>query len=312
MIMKRLLTTDNKRSIRKAFKDNALFRVINAAYKEFETQMETLQFSPEEIFINCFIGFDKILKNRDEVDEITVRMWNDTYCELRDDAEDISRDYTKNELETATSCIVYTIVACMIASEDWNIMKHTESLMCQIEEHTNLNNITLPFEEHIDNALVEYLQHYIKSSKYISERINNPKNYEDPINHVRKPKDRLNAKENIKKRLEFMNGVMPDGETPIMQPAQFRQMIEAVEYLIENNVVKILEEKIHTRMPIADLRYTFYLVYQNGGKIINRQLWIDFLGATFSQMQNNKASLPNHFSDIPNNYDKYIKHNKKK
>lgn len=85
MAMKRLLTKENKRSIKEAFKVNAVFRVINAAYKEQETRMETLKFSPEEIWVNCFIGFDKMLKNREEIEETTSRMWNDTFCELRDE-----------------------------------------------------------------------------------------------------------------------------------------------------------------------------------------------------------------------------------
>ena len=39
MIVRRLLTTENKRSIKEAFKGNAVFRTIDAAYKEQEKQM---------------------------------------------------------------------------------------------------------------------------------------------------------------------------------------------------------------------------------------------------------------------------------
>jgi len=126
--MKRLLTTASKRSIKEAFKGNAVFRTIDAAYKEQETQMATLRFSPEEIWVNCFIGFDQILKNRDDIGEVTRRMWYDTFCELRDDAKEASREFENEELDTATSCIIYSIIACMTASDDWEIIQHTETL----------------------------------------------------------------------------------------------------------------------------------------------------------------------------------------
>ena len=65
-------------------------------------------------------------------------------------------------------------------------------------------------------------------------------------------------------------------------------------------------------MNVADLRYTFYLAYKNEGKLIHRQLWLDFLNETFSQMQNNKDSLYKHFADKPSGYDAFLKPKKKK
>ena len=109
-----------------------------------------------------------------------------------------------------------------------------------------------------------------------------------------------------------MKGCLPDSETLIMTSSNFNTMIEAVEYLIENDVVKKQESKLHTNLPIAHLRYTFYLVYKNEGKCVDRDKWLDFLGETFSQMQDNKASLSKHFSDKPTGYDRYLKPKKKK
>ena len=312
MTMKRLLTKENKRSIKEAFKNNAVFHIIDAAYKEQERQMGTFHFSPEEIFVNCFIGFDKILKNRDEIEETTTRMWDDTYCELRDDAEDASRDFETEELETATSCILYCIISCMMASEEWEIIRHTESLMSQIAEHSELNSIVLPFNNNLGSDFIGYIKAYISKGKYISDKLESPQSYADPINPVGTPKDRIKAKVGVKKRLEFMKGVMPNDDIQIMTSSDFNTMMEAVEYLIENNVVKKQESKIHTNMKSAHLRYTFYLVYKNEGKCIKRQLWLDFLTETFAQMQDNKASLSNHFADEPGDYDKYIKLKKKK
>ncbi len=312
MIVRRLLTTESKRSIKEAFKGNAVFRTIDAAYKEQEVQMVTLKFSPEEIWVNCFIGFDQILKNRDDIGEITRSMWNDTFCELRDDAQEASRLFKEEELITATSCIVYCIIACMMASDDWELIKHTDTLMSQIAERSELDPIVLPFDKNIESDFVGYIQKYIKVKEYISGKLESPKSYADPINPIATPQERTKAKVGVKKRLEFMKGYLPESEMLIMPTSHFDTMIEAVEYLIENDVVKKQESKLHTNLKIAYLRYTFYLVYKNEGKCVPRQLWLDFLIETFSQMQNNKDSLYNHFSDVPPDYDRFVKPKKKK
>ena len=312
MIMRRLLTTASKRSIKEAFKGNAVFRTIDAAYKEQEIQMAKLRFSPEEIWVNCFIGFDQILKNREDIEEITRHMWNNTYIELRDDAQEASRDFKKEELETATSCIIYSIIACMTASDDWEMMKHTETLMFQIAEHSELEAIVSPFDNNIESNFAGYIQRYISMGKYISDRLESPKTCVDPIIPVGTPLERTKAKEDAKKRLEFMKGYLPESETLIMTSSNFNTMIEAVEYLIENDVVKKQETKIRTSMKVAHLRYTFYLIFKNEGKCVGRQLWLDFLCETFSQMQDNKTSLSKHFADVPPDYDRYFKPRRKK
>ena len=312
MTMRRLLTTASKRSIKETFKGNAVFRTIDAAYKEQETQMATLRFSPEEIWVNCFIGFDQILKNRDDIGEVTRRMWYDTFCELRDDAQEASRAFQKEELETATSCIIYSIIACMTASDDWEIIQHTETLMFQAAEHSELDTIVTPFDNNTESNFAGYIQRYISTGKYISDGLESPKNYIDPINPVGTPQERTKTKEGVKKRLAFMKGYLPDSETLIMTSSNFNTMIEAVEYLIENNVVKKQETKIRTSMKVAHLRYTFYLIFKNEGKCVGRQLWLDFLCETFSQMQDNKTSLSKHFADVPSDYDRYFKPRRKK
>ena len=312
MIMRRLLTTGSKRSIKEAFKGNAVFRTIDAAYKEQETRMEKLRFSPEEIWVNCFIGFDQILKNRDDIGEITCRMWNNTFIELRDDAKEASREFENEELDTATSCIIYSIIACMTASDDWEIIQHTETLMFQIAEHSELDTIATPFDNNTESNFAGYIQKYISTGKYISDGLESPKSYVDPINPVSTPQERTKIKNGVRKRLEFMKGYLPDSETLIMTTSHFNTMIEAVEYLIENDVVKKQELKVHTNLKISHLRYTFYLVYLNEGKCIGRDKWLEFLGETFSQMLHNKDSLYNHFSDKPADYGRFLKPKKKK
>lgn len=304
--MKRLLTTEEKRNIKDVFKANVVYRVINAAYKEQETNMETLHFSTEEIWTNCFVGFDKILKNKKHIEIVTEGMWNDIFCELRDDAVDVGRNYEKAELETATSCIVYSIVACLMATEDWQMIRNTEGLMHQIAEHSDLDTIVLPFDRNIVEDFTLYVKRYISLNKHISDNLDSSKQFVDPVNPISLPKDRLIVKNNVKKRLAFMSGRKPNTETSIMSRKDFNKMIEAVEYLIENNVVMKQETKIRTNMNLEDLRYTFYLVYKNEGKYVSRDLWIDFLVETFDQLKESRNSIEKHFSEKSHNYKQYL------
>lgn len=310
--MKRFLTTQTKRDVKEAFKGNALFQVINAAYKQQEVEMETLRFSPEEIWVNSFMCFDKLLQNRDEMEVFVRNMWYDTFCELRDDAKDCDRQFEKEELETATSCIIYAVIACLMASDDWTMMRHTESLMQQIAKHSDLDTIIQPFDDHIGDNFIGYIQQYIQKGDYISRNLINPKQFADPINPVMSTKDRTKVKQEVKKRLEFMKGVMPNGEKPILSDSDFNKMIEAVEYLIENNVAKKQDHRIFTPMSVADLRYTVYLVYKNEGKCIRKDLWLDFLQETFEKMKNNRESVSKHFSEKPAGYDERYLGKKKK
>ena len=209
-------------------------------------------------------------------------MWHDIFCELRDDAKEASREFEENELKTATSCILYSIISCMLASGDMEMIKYTDLLSAQISMQSNLPTICLPFINHIEDNFLSYIQRYISTGKYISNKLVSPKSYADPINPIYTPQERIKAKVGVLKRLEFMKGYLPDSETLIMTSSNFNTMIEAAEFLIENDVVKKQETKL------------------------------EFLGETFAQMQDNKASIKNHFSDIPKGYNIYSKQKKKK
>lgn len=302
--MQRLLSRKDKKSVRETFKNNAVFKSIKKAYKDFEVNMDYFQFSTEEIFINCFIELDRILKNRDDMTDIADTLWVDVFTELRDEAEDEERNYNREELETATSIIVHAVAACLMASNNDELDQFSKRMFEDIASHSNLEAINDARLQIIENDFPLYIEEYIKEGKYLSEQFDNMGTMVDPINPVLTQRDRLMAKNGVKKRLEFMSGVLPDGEIKIMTKDDYHKMIEAVEYLIENNVVKKQDKKLKTSMNVAALRYTFYLVYKNEGKCIQRNLWIDFLHETFFQMKDNADSLSKHFADKPQKYDK--------
>lgn len=300
--MNMFLETKNKRSIREAFMDNITYQTVKEAYKQLETEMQKLCFSPEEIWVNSFIVFDEMLKETERIESMTQSLWNDIFCELRNEANDTNRDFEKTELENATSCIVYVVISYMMASDDICMIRHIETLMQQISEHSDFVSIEKPFMNSVKSGFCQYIQEYIKKHKFISATFYSPQNYADPIKPLLKPADRQETKNKIAKRLAFMKGVLPNRDTRIMSDSDYNKMIESVNYLIENNVVKKQESSIQTSLPVAHLRYTFYLVFKNEGKCIDRQFWIDFLVETFAKMKSGKDSLGKHFSDKPTDY----------
>lgn len=304
--MDRLLTTDKKRSIKETQDRNPVYQTINAAYKKREIEMKTFHFAPEEIWNCCFIYFDRILKGKDELDKITAGLWDEIYCDLRDETIELKREYDDDnrELDTATSCILYSVIACMIATDDYTCTSQTETLLMQVAEHSDLDLITIDFDRNIKSDFPEYIKAYVQKGRFISDNLQKSVSNPDPVKPVIKPKAREKAIEDAKRRLAFMSSVLkPHDETLIMSKTDYNTMLEAVEYLIRNNSVKKQTQKLVTHMPITHLRYTFYLVWKCDAKFIKRDLWLTFLTETFSQMKDNAPSLSQHFSDKPENYD---------
>ena len=299
--MKRLLKKTEKEDIKNKFKDDVVFRAIDKAYKELEVEMKTFRFSTIEIWRNCFIGFDSILHPDYDFDDIN-QMWNDIFCELRDEAEECDRKYETEELKTATSCIVYSVVACLVASNDYKLIKHCESLQNQISENSVFNDITLPLNRVIEEDMISYIQSYIKNKNYLSNTFNNQLDKINPPKPklIQKSRDKLLTE--IEKIVHFMSGVNKENVSLMYSEADYKKMIEAIKYLVTNNIVKKQENKILTNIPVTHLRYTFYLVYKIKNNPIDRDTWIEFLIETFEQFKDSKDAIIKHFSDKPKNY----------
>ena len=295
--MKRLLKKTEKEDIKNKFKDDVVFRAIDKAYKELEVEMKTFRFSTIEIWRNCFIGFDSILHPDYDFDDIN-QMWNDIFCELRDEAEECDRKYETEELKTATSCIVYSVVACLVASNDYKLIKHCESLQNQISENSVFNDITLPLNRVIEDDMISYIQSYIENEIFISNTFNNPLDKINPPKPTLIQKSREKLLSEIEKIVHFMSGVNKENMPIIYSKADFDKMIEAIKYLVTNNIVKKQENKILTNLSNSDLIHTFNLVYQIDNNPIDRNTWAEFLKETFAQFRNStQRSIYKHFTD---------------
>ena len=304
--MKRLLTRDSKEMIRQAYESDVIFETIKSAYKDKQTQMTKLRFSPEEIWVNCFYYFDQMLKTPDRRELLVNNMWNDCFNDLRDEANDEGRPYEEEEMKIATSCVIYTISACLSSTKEYGLRQYFPELLEQIENNYGLRDIYPCFNNVRDSTEFDnYINTYIDRGKYIRDRLENKNFKSAPIIPRITSKNLNEFKEMTRKKLEFMKGYTPDGRSKIMSDSDFNKMMEAVEYLIENRIVKKQETKINTTMKVGELRYVFYLIYNQSKNqnIISRKLCVDFLVETFEQMKGCQESIYNHFSDKPEGFE---------
>ncbi len=299
--MKRLLNTKAKQTLRDTYRNNVLFKTVNAAYKPTECAMETLRFSTEEIWANSIIVFDDMLRHPDSIGETADSLWDTLFCQLRDEANDTGRCYGPWELETATSCIVCVTALYMLASGEYRMMRHVNSLLEQTMEKTPHAATEDPLMDNVQEGFAEYIRKYIAQQRYISSSLDSPLSPADPVKPVLTARDKTEMKDAIRRRIAFMSGATDKGQQ-IMTPTDFNQMTEAVDYLVENHVVKIQDRKIETALPLQHLYHTFYLVYKNEGKPIGKTLWVDFLTKTFSAAEGKRDTISKHWSHEPSGY----------
>ena len=309
--MKRLLNTKAKQTLRDTYRNNVLFKTVNAAYKPTECAMETLRFSTEEIWTNSIIVFDDMLRYPDSIAETADSLWDTLFCQLRDEANDTGRCYGLRELETATSCIVRVTAAYMLASGEYRIMRHVNSLLEQTMEKTPHAATEDPLTDNIREGFAEYIRKYIAQQRYISSSFDSPLSPADPVRPVLTARDKTEMKGAIRKRIAFMSGATNDG-LQIMTPTDFNRMTEAVDYLVENHVVKEQDRKIETALPLQHLYHTFYLVCKNEGKPIGKTLWVGFLTKTFSAAEGKWDTISKHWSKEPSGFSYYRTAKRKK
>ncbi|MBQ1676747.1 MAG: hypothetical protein II065_04880, partial [Bacteroidaceae bacterium] len=169
----RLLTNDQRKLLRQQLRDNAVYIAVKQAYKSRETDMERLHFSPEEIFVNSFVCFDRMLREPDRAEAITDTLWDDVFNDLRNDADDCGRSYDRQEMETAASLVLYTLMVLTEASHRWELARYNGYLMQMLACHSNPDDICLPMQACISGELAEYVGAYIEADEYISDRIDN-------------------------------------------------------------------------------------------------------------------------------------------
>lgn len=171
--MKRLNTLQ-KSKLKEFYRDNWLYRLIMVPAKEIEQKLSRVRLSPEEVFLECLTQLDKALDNP-EAFKIEARMiWDDYYCEFRDNSPS---DSPESELGMAATEICFVISFILYSIESSLTIKTImPKIMKRMIEHQDVYdkiercyNKTLQFPE--TNLCIKELQSYVADGKQLSHTI---------------------------------------------------------------------------------------------------------------------------------------------
>lgn len=171
--MKRLNALQ-KSKLKEFYRDNWLYRLIMVPAKEIEQKLSRVRLSPEEVFLECLTQLDKALDNPEAFKIEAKMIWDDYYCEFRDNSPS---DSPESELGMAATEICFVISFILYSIESSLTIKTImPKIMKKMIEHQDVYdkiercyNKTLQFPE--TNLCIKELQSYVTDGKQLSHTI---------------------------------------------------------------------------------------------------------------------------------------------
>lgn len=113
--MKNRLKRSERKAISAAVEPLLLYQMLRNPLKYYEQQMAHFRLSAEEMFIDCIEVLDYIKGHTKQVTKQYIKgLYSALYCDYRDLAEDNVKD---EELQTATTCVIYSLIMLFTQSE---------------------------------------------------------------------------------------------------------------------------------------------------------------------------------------------------
>lgn len=163
-----------KSKLKEFYRDNWLYRLIMVPAKEIEQKLSRVRLSPEEVFLECLTQLDKALDNPEAFKIEAKMIWDDYYCEFRDNSPS---DSPECELGMAATEICFVISFILYSIESSLTIKTImPKIMKKMIEHQDVYdkiercyNKTLQFPE--TNLCIKELQSYVTDGKQLSHTI---------------------------------------------------------------------------------------------------------------------------------------------
>lgn len=113
--MKSRLKRNERKAVATVIEPLLLFQMLRNPLKYYEQQMAHFRLSAEEMFFNCIEVLDYIKSHtKQETKQYIKGLYSTLYCDYRDLAEDNVKD---EELQTATTCVIYSLIMLFTQSE---------------------------------------------------------------------------------------------------------------------------------------------------------------------------------------------------
>lgn len=165
------LKKEEKEKIKSKFKRHPLYQLLNDACKQFEREMPNLRYSPEEVFVLVIAYLEEIASDPEEARNLCERSWNDVFCGIREEADDV----IEKELELATCVVLQSIYVCLGLLEQLQYKTLMIELGMQMHDNYLLywqeiqNRFMIPAYKRGTEPLKEWLADFIKSDEFLTD-----------------------------------------------------------------------------------------------------------------------------------------------
>lgn len=178
--MKRRLARAERVFVKNEYADHTLYRALRTPALEMERQMEHLQLSPEELFVETLSVLDDIkrdIRRSGKDARFNLRnVWNDRYQTLR---ELSGSQVTAEELSLAVSELLYMVMSCLQLMEHpaYNTLAMDLLMLLQEEDLRHLDTVRGAFVLNISRLGPEqldgWMQEYTEDVNSLSEELEN-------------------------------------------------------------------------------------------------------------------------------------------
>ncbi len=167
------LQRNAKRELKSRYSRNTIYRVLKAPCQKHEAESKSFYLSAEEVFYECICALDVIREEPAEAVFNFQDFWSEKYNEYRELTSEVSAE---NEIATAASLVVLSVVVCLNVSSVQLYNTLTLSMVRQLKEHDPsyltiqeelLANIHRLGDEKFTKSVVEYL----KGDDFLSDEI---------------------------------------------------------------------------------------------------------------------------------------------
>lgn len=128
------LSKSEREGVRKRYASELLYKVLREPARELESEMKSVRFSVEDLFLEVFDTVDALKEYPEGVwEDIVPGMWNTYYCDLRDDMN--TTDTSDEEIKLAASEIVYCVLMMLSTCKESIYNKIKFELSSQLNQN---------------------------------------------------------------------------------------------------------------------------------------------------------------------------------
>ena len=128
------LSKSEREGVRKRYASELLYKVLREPARELESEMKSVRFTVEDLFLEVFDTVDALKEHPEGVwEDIVPGIWKTYYCDLRDDMN--TTDTSDEEIKLTASEIVYCVLMMLSTCKESIYNKIKFELSSQLNQN---------------------------------------------------------------------------------------------------------------------------------------------------------------------------------